>query len=135
MAEHNLVTRAIKQLGLEGCWLFKVHGGPFQEKGLPDVLGCWPVRRASGMLMLGLFFGFEAKDGEGKDLEPLQEYQCQQIRDAGGTIVPMKTDEDLATLIALMRFKEKMIRQLIEQVYVNEITWEDTDGDHNRVRG
>lgn len=57
-----------------GSFWFKVHGGPFQVAGIPDLLGC----------VNGLYFGLEIKvPGKGK-LSAIQIDTLQRINDAGG---------------------------------------------------
>lgn len=55
------------------CFYFKVHGGYFQKKGLPDLIGC----------DRGRFFGIELK-APGKRPVPLQRYILSLITKAGG---------------------------------------------------
>jgi hypothetical protein len=54
-----------------GYWV-KIHGGPFQRVGLPDLIGC----------VNGLFFGLEVKL-EGETYEPIQEREAIEIRHKG----------------------------------------------------
>lgn len=49
--ETGLVVKMKDRLEAEGGWWFKVHGGPFQRAGVPDIVGCWK----------GRFIGIEAK--------------------------------------------------------------------------
>jgi len=56
-----------------GIWYFKVHGGPFQTAGIPDILGIYR----------GLGFGIELKTDDGKPTL-LQEQTIEQMRAAGG---------------------------------------------------
>lgn len=58
-----------------GVW-YKIHGGPMQEKGIPDIVGCYK----------GRFIGFEIKR-PGKDYKEPTAYQKKQLKDikkAGG---------------------------------------------------
>ena len=76
MKEKYLVKRLKKRLAKEvgGFW-FKVHGGPFQLAGLPDLIGC--VR--------GRFVGIECKaPGKLNRLTNLQKKIIRLIRKAGG---------------------------------------------------
>ena len=54
-------------------WWMKVHGGPMQKRGVPDIIGC--VR--------GHFVSIELKAG---DNEPtaIQKHELEQIRRASG---------------------------------------------------
>lgn len=76
MSEKTFVKKLKKRLAKEfgGFW-FKVHGGPFQLAGLPDLIGC--VR--------GRFIGIECKaPGKMKTLTELQVKMLSIIRKAGG---------------------------------------------------
>lgn len=68
------ITKALQEK-YPGVW-YKIHGGPMQEKGIPDILGCYK----------GRFVGFEVKR-PGKDFrEPTlyQKLQLKNIKKAGG---------------------------------------------------
>lgn len=54
--ETLLSEKILSRLRAEGGWWFKVHGGPFQITGIPDILGCW----------YGHFVGIELKVEGGK---------------------------------------------------------------------
>lgn len=55
--ETKLQVRIRKVLRKEvGGWWFKVWGGPFQQTGIPDIIGC----------VEGSFFAFEVKVPKGK---------------------------------------------------------------------
>lgn len=57
-----------------GSFWRKIHGGPYQRKGLPDLLGC----------VQGRFFGLEVKCPDGDPPTPLQSKTMKKIREAGG---------------------------------------------------
>lgn len=76
MLESNLVKRIKKKLQTEihGFYV-KIHGGPFQTAGLPDLVGC----------VNGKFIGIEVKlPGKERNLTPRQSLILQSIRDTGG---------------------------------------------------
>lgn len=54
-------------------YFFKTHGGPYQKRGVPDLVGC----------LDGHFFGFEVKKPGGKPTRQ-QEHNIVKIRKAGG---------------------------------------------------
>jgi len=58
---------------LPNTWVFKVHGGPYQAAGVPDVL----------VLRHGVLFGIELKR-PGEVPTPLQQHQLDAIERAGG---------------------------------------------------
>jgi len=85
--ETALVTAMKKALKAElgGRWI-KIHGGPYQEKGVSDILGCFN----------GRFVAIEVKmPGKEKKLTDLQERFLKQVEKAGG-IAFMSTDIDEA---------------------------------------
>lgn len=68
MTETALVAKIISTLEKEvgGFWI-KIHGSPFQRRGIPDILGCCE----------GMFFGLEVKLPGGEDT--LSKYQEKTI--------------------------------------------------------
>lgn len=84
--ESRLQLRVRKQLETDvGGWWFKVHGGPFQVAGLPDLIGC----------VDGMFFGFEVKTATGSTSK-LQDYTLEQMRERGGAHVYVVTSPEEA---------------------------------------
>ena len=77
MSEANLVRRIIKALKEkypEDVW-WKIHTGLYQERGIPDIIGCHR----------GRFIGMEVKLPENKKgLTKYQERQLHLIHKAGG---------------------------------------------------
>jgi hypothetical protein len=69
-------------------FIFKVHGGPFQKAGLPDLIGC----------VHGMFFGFEVKEEDG-DASELQLETLIDIRAAGGIAGIIEEPEDAIYLV------------------------------------
>ncbi len=70
-------------------WWFKVHGGPFQRAGIPDILGC----------LGGQFFGFETKTPEGKGPTPIQNYEMGKIATAGGIIAVIRRPIEVISVV------------------------------------
>ena len=54
-------------------WQFKVHGGPYQTAGIPDIVGCWK----------GRMFALEVKAQRGV-ATVLQTKTLEKIAEAGG---------------------------------------------------
>jgi hypothetical protein len=74
MSEASITKAIMKRLKKEpNSWWFKVHGGPSQKAGIPDIIGCWR----------GLFIAIEVK-APGGTLRRLQAYRIGQIMKAGG---------------------------------------------------
>jgi penicillin-binding protein-related factor A (putative recombinase) len=73
--EYIISKNIIKYLTEQGAWCFKVHGGPTQRAGIPDILGCYK----------GRLFGFEVKQpGKENTVSPRQSYEMTRIRESGG---------------------------------------------------
>ena len=71
--ETRLVARIVSALEQEfGGWHVKIHGGPFQRAGLPDLFWC----------IHGLFIALEVKL-PGEDLDPLQRDEIDLIIQKG----------------------------------------------------
>jgi len=82
------IKKRLKRTFKKSFW-FKVHGGPYQEAGIPDLIGC--VR--------GKFIGLEVKCPEGKPATELQEEQMQQIRDAKGAATVVTSEEEAVNAV------------------------------------
>lgn len=74
-------------------FLFKTHGSPFQQSGLPDIIGCMTYGP-----LIGRFFGFEVKE-PGETSEPIQDAQIELIRAAGGIACVVETIDDIVRAI------------------------------------
>lgn len=59
---------------IDGVYAIRTHGGSFQQKGTPDVLGC----------AHGHFFAIEAKRTEREQPSAAQQYNLKKFRKAGG---------------------------------------------------
>lgn len=71
--ETKLSNQVLPRLRAEGGWWVKIHGGPFQAAGIPDILGCWR----------GRFIAIELKTPEGGPSE-LQKRAMDTIHICGG---------------------------------------------------
>lgn len=71
MSEHDLVKKILKALRLaypDDVW-YKIYTGPYQERGVPDILGCHK----------GRFIGLEVKTPKRKKKEGPTLYQQVQL--------------------------------------------------------
>lgn len=59
---------------IDGVYAIRTHGGSFQQKGTPDVLGC----------AHGQFFAIEAKRSAKEKPSVAQRYNLKKFRQAGG---------------------------------------------------
>jgi len=75
MEEAEVVRRMIKRLNsLPGVYCFRTHGGTFQQKGTPDIVGT----------AHGRFFAIEAKRTAREKPTEAQLYNLKKLRQAGG---------------------------------------------------
>lgn len=75
MTEARLRTAIVKMLQTHSGWWVVTHGGPYQESGLPDIIGCYR----------GIMFGLEVKlPGKEHTLTVKQSRTLAKIRQAGG---------------------------------------------------
>ena len=82
---HNAIINYIRGLG---GWVIKVHGGPYQQRGVPDLLVCFK----------GLFFSFEVKMPN-RPLTPLQQKRATEIQNAGGQAHRVESVDDVAKIL------------------------------------
>lgn len=73
--ESRLQRKIRKELEKEvGGWWVKIHGGPFQAAGIPDLIGC----------VEGLFFALEVKTPEDtRGASEIQKATMKKIRHKG----------------------------------------------------
>lgn len=86
MKPESRLQRQIRQLleeRLGGFW-FKVHGGPFQVGGLPDLIGC----------VQGVMIGIEVKL-PGEHPTARQEWTMNKLREAGAIIMVAHSVEEV----------------------------------------
>lgn len=75
MLEAELVRRMLAVLNaIDGVYAIRTHGGSFQQKGTPDVLGC----------AHGAFFAIEAKRTAQEQPSAAQLYTLKKFNEAGG---------------------------------------------------
>jgi len=86
-SEEAIVKKIRKALqGSVGGFWFKVHGGPFQMAGLPDLLGC----------VQGRFIGIEVKrPSRMTNVSPIQQRMIRKINLNGGLAI-VSCDPDTA---------------------------------------
>lgn len=88
MSESRIVRKILKTLKKRGGFWRKIHGGPFQESGLPDIIGCYQ----------GKFVGFEVKQ-PGEDASPIQLHVLDEIHKSGGHAAIVESVEDVLILL------------------------------------
>lgn len=90
MTSEKSITRQItNHLRSQGALVIKIHGGPYQQPGLPDLV----------CILDGQTMWFEVKTAVGK-LTKLQRHCHQQIRNHGGLIAVVRDVETVKALLA-----------------------------------
>ena len=89
-SEKAIQADIVKHLRASGAWVFKVHGGPMQLKGVPDLVGCWH----------GVMFALEVKK-PGERLTAIQAHIIEQIKAAGGIAGRVESVADVEALCVL----------------------------------
>jgi Holliday junction resolvase len=75
MDEAEVVRRMMARLNaLPGVYCLRTHGGSFQQKGTPDIMGS----------AHGHFFAIEAKKSAREKPTPSQLYTLDKFKEAGG---------------------------------------------------
>lgn len=87
--ESSLQRKVKDYLKAHGGWLFKVHGGPYQKSGVPDIL----------YLYKGILYGFELKRDEKEEPSELQKLNIRQINENGGVASVVWTLEQIKDII------------------------------------
>lgn len=82
----DAITRTLRSL--PRCWCFKVHGGPMQTAGIPDIVGVHG----------GRFFAIEVKV-PGNRATDLQALTMRRITEAGGIAGVATTVDEALTLL------------------------------------
>ena len=70
--ETKLVEKIMNRLKAEGGFWVKIHGGPMQQSGIPDIIGCYK----------GRFVGIEVKVGK-NTTSKLQDIVLTELTEAG----------------------------------------------------
>lgn len=91
MLERNIVASIFKKVlaPLPRSFFFKVHGGPYQLIGLPDIIGC----------LDGHFVAIEVKQ-PGKEPTKIQATVLKQLAAAGATVGVATSIEEAQAIIA-----------------------------------
>ena len=77
MNEAEVVRRMLATLNsIPGVYCLRTHGGSFQQKGTPDIIGC----------ARGQFFTIEAKRSAKEQPSPAQLYTLAKFSSAGGKV-------------------------------------------------
>lgn len=88
MSESQLVYRIIHALTSRGIYVRKIHGGPYQQAGLPDLWCC----------VAGRLVCFEVKVPPNRTT-PIQDIELQHLRDAGAIACVATSVEEVIELV------------------------------------
>lgn len=86
--EAKLSSKILHEWKKRGVWCYKVHGGPMQMAGVPDICGVYK----------GLSIWCETKIGRNKTSK-IQDQKISEIRQAEGLVVVAYTLEEALGLI------------------------------------
>lgn len=85
----NKIKAAIQE-AYPGCFAVKVHGGPYQTAGIPDLLVC----------VEGRLVGFEVKvPGRENTLTPRQDATLKALRRAGAVAAMVTSSRQALTIL------------------------------------
>jgi Holliday junction resolvase len=84
MSESAITRRILAALQAAGVYAVKLHGGPYQEAGLPDILCC-----IDGKLVC-----FEVKTAAGKTTK-VQDAMHTRLRRAGAAVAVVRSLPDV----------------------------------------
>ena len=88
---------------IPGSWWYKVHGGPYAQRGVPDILGCIDLNaecRCGALAYYGQFFAFEVKRPEKKGNTTVwQRKTIEAIRVTGAIVHVVTSVDDVEELL------------------------------------
>ncbi len=88
MREKSIENKIKIYLKSIGAYYVKYFGNSFSQVGVPDILACYK----------GHFIGIEVKNEKGKT-SPLQDYNLEEIKKAGGYSLVARSVEDVKKVI------------------------------------
>lgn len=91
-AENKFQAKAKKAFEEAGFFVFNVHGGPYQTRGIPDLIMCF----------CGVFVAVELKVFP-NFLHPLQRLQVDYIKQSGGLAYMARSEDDIDRIINEVR--------------------------------
>jgi Holliday junction resolvase len=82
--EKDITNKILARLRERGAFAEKIHGGPLQGRGLPDIVACYR----------GRFIGIEVKR-PGEKPTPLQSHVLGEILKAGGAAFVLTSADEV----------------------------------------
>lgn len=86
--EYRIVQNTKKLIRSRGGWVVKIHGGPYQDAGTPDLLACYK----------GRFISIEVKTSRGV-VRPEQRAAQKSINSSGGYAIITHSIGDVADVL------------------------------------
>ena len=86
--EYRIVQNIKRLIRSRGGWCVKIHGGPYQDAGTPDLLACYK----------GRFIAIEVKTARGV-VRPEQKAAKRAITECGGYALITHTIGDVADVL------------------------------------
>lgn len=83
-SEKAIVQKVVEELKRRGFWTLKVHGGPMQKAGIPDVLA----------VLDGQLWAFEVKARDGV-VSRLQRKRMDELEKAGAYVFVVRSVGEL----------------------------------------
>jgi len=81
----RIILRKLRE-NFPGVW-YKIHGGPYQEAGIPDIVGCYKGRLCA----------FEVKTPQKRtNVSLAQQYQIDRLTKAGALVHVVTSWDDVA---------------------------------------
>jgi hypothetical protein len=79
-----------------GGWVFKVHGNQFTGSGIPDLVGCIPLKITEDMVgdTIGVFVAIEDKRSEKENASAIQLETIEKIKESFGYSKVVHTREE-----------------------------------------
>jgi len=91
VTSEKIITKQITTyLRSQGALVIKIHGGPYQQPGLPDLV----------CILDGVTMWFEVKTKVGK-LTKLQGHCHRQMREAGGLVAVVRSADEVKMLLSV----------------------------------
>lgn len=86
--EYRIVQKVKKYIRSRGGWVVKIHGGPYQDPGTPDLLACY----------LGRFLAIEVKTPRGVASDEQLAAQDAIIASGGRAIITHSVSDVAAVM-------------------------------------
>jgi hypothetical protein len=109
----NKIKKALWRYDPTSVW-YKIHGGPSQQKGIADLLGCYR----------GRFVALEVKRDRRFRASPAQRYQLDRVNDAKGFSAVVYSPEDA---LGVLREIDRLLDSLSNEPASNKDP-DSTDG-------